>query len=864
MFNQRAFENSRPDGIAVLEIDGDQPRFVPLRRTELRGEIAGPLASLRVTHVYAYTKEQCEHPVEATYRFPLPGDAAVTGVRVTFGDVEIDATLVERAQAEQQYEEAKQQGRQAALLTRETPDVFSLRVTGIEPDQAVTVMTSYTQLARPEGFGWSLRVPLTTAPRYVRADELRSRYAEGQPLMLLRDPGHVFALDLSLPGAVEVRSATHAVQTTEDGKSLHVQLRNGSVVPDRDLVLTWLPRQEERRAVLSAWIHKDADQLYFLASATPPFGETGKPVPREVIVHVDHSGSMEGAKWEAADWAVKQFLASLNPGDRFNLGLFHNLTRWFSTQPCPADRETIARAETFLTTYRDSGGTDLGVALEQGLRMRREPGAMARHVLLITDAEVSDVGRILRLADEEWERAEHRRISVLCIDAAPNSFLATELAERGGGIARFLTSAPDEEDITTALDVVLADWSQPVYADLRLCVNRPEVTSIGSREQKSGEAAAIDLGDLPGGRSRWVAGRVPLAGPSDLRLWLETNGSEVAATSISLAEAAGNLPALKALFGARRVLGLEFLMHAGYQPQELAGRLARLGYDPDRELSARRDGSTLYAENTRADAEGALRSLLVREALSYGLVSAETAFVAVRKVEGRRVGETVVVANALPSGWSAGFLNAGGYAPSGLARSMPPPAALFRQSAASLGASAVGAAPLAQNEGVMPLQEAMADIGMQPMPIAMSAPASGGAYDMVRGFALGTAANAAGVFSGNASTAGGQTVLFGSDQPGMESTLPDSARFSRLRVHFPDGAPLQKALDPRLTLLLYVDDLAAPRATVRLADLVRQGGMRPLNVTRRPGQIVRLVLDDPSGVWKAGGPHIVVTLEWGR
>jgi len=134
-------------------------------------------------------------------------------------------------------------------------------------------------------------------------------------------------------------------------------------------------------------------------------------------------------------------------------------------------------------TYRDSGGTDLGVALEQGLRMRREPGTMARHVLLITDAEVSDEGRILRLADEEWERAEHRRISVLCIDAAPNSFLATELAERGGGIARFLTSAPDEEDITTALDVVLADWSQPVYADLRLCVNRPEVIGIGSQDR---------------------------------------------------------------------------------------------------------------------------------------------------------------------------------------------------------------------------------------------------------------------------------------------------------------------------------------------------------------------------------------------
>ena len=74
---------------------------------------------------------------------------------------------------------------------------------------------------------------------------------------------------------------------------------------------------------------------------------------------------------------------------------------------------------------------------------------------------------------------ERRRIDVLCIDAAPNSFLARELAERGGGVARFLTSAPDQEDITTALDEVLADWAQPVVTGLRLEVNRAGVEAAG-------------------------------------------------------------------------------------------------------------------------------------------------------------------------------------------------------------------------------------------------------------------------------------------------------------------------------------------------------------------------------------------------
>jgi Ca-activated chloride channel family protein len=115
--------------------------------------------------------------LEAVYRFPLPGDAAVTAVRVRFGDAEIRAELKERQQAEADYDRAKEQGRQAALATREAPDVFTLQVAGIRPDQEVTVETSYVQLARPEGPGWSLRIPLTTAPRYDRSDEAGTRPA---------------------------------------------------------------------------------------------------------------------------------------------------------------------------------------------------------------------------------------------------------------------------------------------------------------------------------------------------------------------------------------------------------------------------------------------------------------------------------------------------------------------------------------------------------------------------------------------------------------------------------------------------------------------------------------------------------------
>ena len=85
MFNHRAVENTRPDGLATLEILGDGPDrkssearlFVPLRHTRIGGQIIGPLAALQITHTYGYTRDQRDQVLEAVYRFPLPGDAAV-------------------------------------------------------------------------------------------------------------------------------------------------------------------------------------------------------------------------------------------------------------------------------------------------------------------------------------------------------------------------------------------------------------------------------------------------------------------------------------------------------------------------------------------------------------------------------------------------------------------------------------------------------------------------------------------------------------------------------------------------------------------------------------------------------------------
>ncbi len=872
MFNPNIYANSRSDGIGVLEITGadegrsEQPRlFVPLKRTELSGEALGPLASLKLTQIYGYSKEQCDKTLEAVYRFPLPGDAAVTGVRASFGDVEIQADLKEREQAETDYKEARQSGRQAALATRESPDVFTLSVSGIQPDQEIKVETSYSQLARADGAGWSLRAPLTTSPRYVRDDEIGSRHAEGQPLAVLRDPGHRFSLDIVISGAAEVKSPTHQLAISEEDGAARVRLRDGETVPDRDFVLAWKARQEPLRPALQVFLSDDPEtgQAYFLGLVSPPSApDAVSRAPREAILLVDHSGSMEGAKWKAADWAVKSFLYGLSERDTFALGLFHDTTMWFDKKPRRADGATVEEAIRFLEQNRGSGGTELGVALEQALGLARAARSggdeRARHVLIITDAEVSDAGRILRLADEESRRGDRRRISVLCIDAAPNSHLVLELAERGGGGARFLTSDPAEEDISTALDEALADWGEPALTGLRLEVNSPVAQAAGRESRSASESgwSSIDLGDLPAGRVAWVIGRAPRRSLSDNSFRLMRQGDKpVENCRIEFQTTDRDNAAIKALFGARRVLGLEYLIHSGYTGDELRDQLERLGYDPGQAMTTQ---PQVYAENARADADEALRKLLAREAMDYGLACSETAFVAVRKEAGQVIEGSVAVANALPAGWSNRFssYHLGGHI---VAACFAPPPAI----------GAPSGAPLFRSQKVT---------GSLKYPTAASSPPDVDmfAMDMISddqfphapvqdaesGYEAGLAGRRRSVLFSGKPQGGGEIILFDSAHDRAEPPQPEMVTINRLILTFPAGAPARDSLDDGLCLLLFVDDLATPRAKVKLADLVRQGGARPLNLARRSGQALRLTLVDPSGAWSCAAPHIEVSLEW--
>ena len=102
----------------------------------MRAKITG--LNYRVTVSQTF-RNALDEALEATYIFPLPDRAAVTGFQLRVGDRVIDGELKERGQARADYEQAIRDGHRAAIAEEERSGTFSLRVGNIPPKEEVQV-----------------------------------------------------------------------------------------------------------------------------------------------------------------------------------------------------------------------------------------------------------------------------------------------------------------------------------------------------------------------------------------------------------------------------------------------------------------------------------------------------------------------------------------------------------------------------------------------------------------------------------------------------------------------------------------------------------------------------------------------------
>ncbi|KKK69469.1 hypothetical protein LCGC14_2933720, partial [marine sediment metagenome] len=106
-----------------------------------------------------------------------------------------------------------------------------------------------------------------------------------------------------------------------------------------------------------------------------------------IVVALDRSGSMNGAKIKQAKGAVNHILNSLNKDDRFNIVAYSDsVEAFFADEMAAANEENTRKAADILDRLEASGGTNIDEALQLSLKiLGGKSSGRPKYIIFVTD-----------------------------------------------------------------------------------------------------------------------------------------------------------------------------------------------------------------------------------------------------------------------------------------------------------------------------------------------------------------------------------------------------------------------------------------------------------------------------------------------
>ncbi|MEV5831019.1 VIT domain-containing protein [Spirillospora sp. NPDC052242] len=448
---------------------------LPLDSVGVHATITGHVAGIDLVQGF---HNPFDVPLEATYIFPLPDRAAVTALRMEAADRVVEGTLKERGRARRDYDAAIASGRRAAIAEEDRPDVFAMRVGNIQPGERVTLRLRLVQpLSRDSATEATFRFPLVVAPRYIPGVPLDDERAGpgtsddtdavpdasriSPPVLLPGFPNPVrLSIDVDIDPAglplTDIASTLHVV-AEENGR---VSLRPGERL-DRDFVLR-LRHAEHESASLALAPDETGDEGTFTLTVLPS-GET-RPRPRDLVLILDRSGSMQGWKMVAARRAAARIIDTLRTEDRFTVLSFDNVIdtpRGLDLDLAPGTDRNRFRAVEHLAGLEARGGTEMLTPLLKAGRLLDDP-SRDRVLVLITDGQIGNEDQILARLGPQLHDV---RVHTIGIDRAVNAGFLNRLAALGGGHCELVES---EDRLDAAMRDLHHRIAAPIATNLTL------------------------------------------------------------------------------------------------------------------------------------------------------------------------------------------------------------------------------------------------------------------------------------------------------------------------------------------------------------------------------------------------------------
>ena len=566
---------------------------LPLVAMDVSAKISGLLARTQVTQMF---RNSLDDPLEATYIFPLPDRAAVTSFRMRVGDRVVEGQLKERGQARKDYRKAIEDGHRAALAEEDRSGTFSIQVGNIPPREDISVELTLVGPLPVSGGEATYRFPLVVAPRYTSGipldgssvglgqandtDEVPDASRVTPPVLLPGFPNPValsLEVELDPQGLMAGEDAAegfgvslHSV-IVEEGPPSRIRLQPGERL-NRDFILRFPVAADAVQTSLVASRDKGTRMETFALTLVPPAREANMQTPRDAVIVLDRSGSMNGWKMVAARRAAGRIIDSLLDDDRFSVIAFDDSIErppHANGKLCPATDRNRWRAIEWLGKIDSRGGTEIAGAVSEAVRLLRASNGDRQPILvLVTDGQVTGEDAVLRTVERKSPGGRIPRIHAVGIDRAVNAGFLQRLADAGGGTCDLVES---EDRLDVAMESIHRGIATAVVTDLRI-----EAIS-GSLVRDSSAPGKIP--DLFADRPVTVFGRCNAKG-SPLRLRISGTDASGARWQTEVKSGDGPADTIRSLWGRARVRDLEDRYAMGVsKPKKLAKEIVEVALE---------------------------------------------------------------------------------------------------------------------------------------------------------------------------------------------------------------------------------------------------------------------------------------------
>jgi Ca-activated chloride channel homolog len=439
---------------------------LPLKSSNAVVNLAGMVARVTLTQVY---KNQGKKTLEAIYVFPGSTRAAVHALRLKVGERVVEAKIMERTQARQTYEQARQEGQTASLLEQQRPNVFQMNVANILSGDTVEVELQYLELLQPENQAYEFVLPTVVGPRYSQQPAAGApdteRWVQNPYLHQGEAPPYRFGLQVNLQSGLPISrlaSPSHEVNITYSGsQAAQVRVKDEANAGNRDFILRYALGGNQIETGLL--LYPGQEENFFLLMLEPPARVAAEAVvPREYLFIVDVSGSMHGYPLEVTKVLMGDIIKGLKPHDFINVLLFESGSAVLSESgSLPATEANREKALAFIQAQPGGGGTDISSAFKRALALPRTPG-VSRIVVTATDGYVQVENEVFDLIRRNLGTAN---LFPFGIGTAVNRHLIEGMARAGMGEPFVVLNQKEAEKQAARFREYIA---RPVLTDIKV------------------------------------------------------------------------------------------------------------------------------------------------------------------------------------------------------------------------------------------------------------------------------------------------------------------------------------------------------------------------------------------------------------